>query len=284
MLLIRRNPTYAVIVAPALAVAVALIAVAVSPAAVNAAQPSPLPSPQRAGEAPADGLATAQRLFATGRFGEAAEVAGNLGTAEALTLAVRSRLALAYTRPPARTDVCKKTAALAERASTSRPNDAESLRLWAIALGNLARNGSAMAALAADYPERTRALIDRALTLEPGSASAHAMLGAWNAEIVSRLGATMADALYGASADAARTEFTRAITLDPANPILHAEFGRALLQLGDVAKARNELLRSTQLPARDSMESLIQSHAAEALNTLADGDKARAKRLLEPTC
>ncbi len=241
-------------------------------------------APPRASARPAEGLAHAEHLFAAGRFAEAAEYAQSLDTAEGLMLAVRSRLALAYTRRPARSDACEETVALAERASKSRPDDAESLRLWAIAVGNLARNGSSLAALAGGYPEQTRDLIERARALEPDSGWSHAMLGAWHAAIVDRLGATMADTLYGASAEAAHAAFARAIELDPANPILHAEFGHALLQLGDTVKARDELEAARRLPARDVMESVIQSHAVAALEALDDGDVASAKRILEPTC
>lgn len=260
-------------------VAVALLLLAMPPSAPNAA-----PSKPSAVAAAAGDLGAAEQLFTAGRFAEAAELATRIGGGEGLTLAVRARLALAYTRPPARVEVCKETVALAERASRHRPADAESLRLWVIALGNLARNGSTMAAMSANYPERTRALIDRALALEPDSAWVHAILGAWHAEIVDRLGATMADGLFGASAEAARAAFARAIEIDPTNPILHAELAHGSLQLGDAAGARLELATARRLMARDAMESLIQSHAAEALKALDEGDDARARRMLEPTC
>lgn len=265
--------------AHAAAMALVLLAAPLTPAG-RAAQP---PS-TAAGETADDALAAAERLFVTGRFAEAAALGERVATGESLTLAVRSRLALAYTRPPTRPRVCEETAALAERASALRPGNAESLRLWAIALGNVARNQSSMAALAANYPERTRQLIDRARALEPQSPWVHAISGAWHAEIVGHLGATIADSLFAASADAARADFARAIELDPANPIVRAELAHALLLLGDKAAARVELERTARLPARDVMEALIQSHARESMRALDDGDLDPAKRLLEPTC
>lgn len=232
-------------------------------------------------------LATARYLYEAGDFAMAAEMASGLETAPGLTLAARAMLAFAATRAAAAdSDAAFRRAEALARAAIARDDAyAEAYRLRVVALGHIARAGSPMAAFLDGYPNRARALIDRALALEPESPWVHVVLGAWHAEIVAAAGPGLAEVLYGASAGAARAAFERAIAIDPRNPVLHFEYASALVRLNGLAldgRAETELAAAAGAEPLDAFEAVIVAKADRARRAIGRGDVSTAVRLLVP--
>lgn len=128
---------------------------------------------------------------------------------------------------------------LAARAAVAAPEHANCHYFHAFALGRYSQRISVLQALAAGHATRVRASLDRALALEPRHADAHIALGLYHAEIVGKVGGLAARMTYGASADAAKKHFERALELFPESAIARMEYANGLLAMqGDAARGR----------------------------------------------
>jgi tetratricopeptide (TPR) repeat protein len=101
--------------------------------------------------------------------------------------------------------------------------------LHAQALGRYAQSLSVARALAEGIGGKVKASLEQALHLEPRHADAHIALGAYNAEIINKIGALIGGLTYGASTDAAVKHFEKAIKLNPDSAIARVEYANGLL-------------------------------------------------------
>ena len=106
----------------------------------------------------------------------------------------------------------------AEALQDATPNSPNAFYFHAQALGRYAQEISIAKALAQGIGDKVKASLDKTIKLEPRHAEAHIALGAYHAEIVSKVGGMLAGLTYGASREEA---------------IRHFALARKLLQLRD---------------------------------------------------
>jgi tetratricopeptide (TPR) repeat protein len=155
-----------------------------------------------------------------------------------------------------------------EQAIAELPETANAHYMLALVLGRYSQRISIMKALAEGLGGRVRALLERALELEPRHADAHIAFGLYHAEVVGKLGSLVAGLTYGASAREAVGHFRRALELAPAAPIAHVEYAQGLLLLDARAHRAeaNELYeRAADCKPADAMEALDVERARRAL-------------------
>ena len=149
----------------------------------------------------AAGLGDAEARYEQGDMAGAATLARALASAKGFALAARATLVEAiYLSPDAdKQALVERAAADAEAALVRDPNHVDAQLQLAIALGQLADLEDPLSAHVNGYAKQGKALIDRALALDPDDAWAHALLGMWHLRIVARAGDALAASLYGAS-------------------------------------------------------------------------------------
>ncbi|MCB1959359.1 MAG: hypothetical protein KDE68_02355 [Rhodocyclaceae bacterium] len=100
--------------------------------------------------------------------------------------------------------------------------------IHALALARFSQRISIVKALGRGIGSKVRQSLMTAIALEPEHASAHAALGAYNLEVIDKVGTVVGHLTHGASREAGLQHFQRAIELDPDSPATRMEFARAL--------------------------------------------------------
>ena len=111
------------------------------------------------------------------------------------------------------------------------PKDANAHYLYAFALGRHGQNISVAKALAQGYGGKIKDALATALKLAPKHAEAHTAFGAYQSEVIDKVGALVAGMTYGAKKDAALQHFRDALEIFPESPIAHIEYANGLLRL-----------------------------------------------------
>ncbi|MFZ2030714.1 MAG: hypothetical protein WAU68_10430 [Vitreimonas sp.] len=220
----------------------------------------------------------ALRLYAAGEFVAAADLADTQPSASSRAFASRALVAAcAAARSGSAIDVLLARAEISAREALALDSRSVDARLQlALVYGMEGRRASLARAFASRYASRGKRLIDEALALEPTNAHAHAMLGAWNLEVVrrgGRLGALMYDAHPGIGL----TEFERARAAAPNDMLIPLHFAMALLGLDPVAyRTRADALLQTVITAspRDALEGLERETARRLQAALAESPQA----------
>jgi hypothetical protein len=229
--------------------------------------------------ATAGGLDDAEARYEQGDMAGAAAVARSLASAKDFALAARATLVEAvYLSPDAdKQALVERAAADAEAALARDPNHLDAHLQLAIALGQLADLDDPVSAHLNGYAEEGKALIDRALTLDPDNAWAHALLGMWHLRVVARAGDALAARLYGASRGTGVEFCAQAIAGSREALALRYGCARLLWEL-DPARfagtAERALAAVKQGRPRDAADRLVQA-AAERL--LADLEAKRSR-------
>ena len=112
-----------------------------------------------------------------------------------------------------------------------------------------------------------KASLDKALKLEPNHAEAHIALGAYHAEIVSKVGGMLAGLTYGASKEEALRHFALARRLLPDSAIARIEEANGLVMLfgkPKLAEAKKLYEEAARCKPADAMQKLDAEHAKEA--------------------
>lgn len=138
-------------------------------------------------------------------------------------------------------------------------DDAQAHYLYAFALGRYGQGISVAKALAQGFGGKVRDALDTALKLEPKHAEAHTAYGAYQSEVIDKVGALVAGVTYGAKKDSAVHHFEQALELFPQSPIAHIEYANGLLRLFGKARlgeATKLYEKAAKLKPADAMERL----------------------------
>src|ERR1051325_1774993 len=103
--------------------------------------------------------------------------------------------------------------------------------LYAYALGRYGQGISVVKALAQGFGGKIKDALTTAIKLAPSHADAHVAYGAYQAEVVNKVGGLVAGMTYGAKKDAAVEHFQKAMKLNPDSAIARIEYANGLILL-----------------------------------------------------
>jgi hypothetical protein len=167
-------------------------------------------------------------LYKAGNY-EAAVRAGLAENSEnGFTIAARATLADANLRDTPCLECLQRAEGYARRAIALGGRMPESYVYLAAALGHQSRIIGIIRARFANYGDQSREALETALRVRPGFSWALAALGSWNIEVVRVGGSWLGDMFYEASFDKGVRLFRQAIAAEPANLVIHFQFGLAV--------------------------------------------------------
>jgi hypothetical protein len=166
---------------------------------------------------PADkDLQQAWQLFHAGQFQAASKLGRHIGGAGHNPAVKAMVMQATYLEPDAgNTRLLEEAMRLADRARAGRRDDANASYFYALAAGRYSQRISVGKALSQGLGGQVRDALTQALELEPRHADAHIAFGAWHAEILGKVGATIGGLTYGASREAGEEHFEKALQLNP---------------------------------------------------------------------
>jgi hypothetical protein len=220
--------------------------------------------------------------FARGEYMAAAMRAEAMAGPDDFAFAARALLAQCMTGASAvDPQLVERAARDAEAALKLDPQHEEGRLQLAIALSLKSRDMDAMAAWTAGYGEKGKKLAEGVLKTDPGNYYALGFLAVWNIEVERRGGGM--GWLIGASLDAARGYYAKAMALAPDDVGIHWQYARALAAM-DVGKHRKEidlaLSRAVGAAATDHVEQVMQARARKLLAAMT-GDRDAAQKLAQ---
>lgn len=207
------------------------------------------------------GVLAAWQAFHAGNFADAVKLGTAAGGA-GINAAVKAQVVYAhYLEKAAKAKVAlmEEAAALADARRQEAPKDANAQYLYAFALGRYSQGIAVAKALAQGYGGKIKEALVTALELDPRHAEAHTAFGAYQAEVIDKVGGIVAGVTYGAKKDNAVEHYEKALSLFPESPIAHLEYGNGLLMLfgkGRVAEATKLYEKAAALAPADAMERL----------------------------
>ena len=218
----------------------------------------------------AAGLDEAETRYEQGDMAGAASLARSLASAKGFTLAARATLVEAIYRSSDadKQALVEQAAADAAAALARDPNHVDAQLQLAIALGQLADLEDPLSAHVNGYAKRGKALIDRALALDPDNEWAHALLGMWHLRIVQRAGDALAASLYGASRNTGIELCAQAMAAPHEAFALKYGCARTLFELDPdqfADTAEQTLAAVKQTNPRDAADRLVQAAAGRLL-------------------
>ena len=178
-------------------------------------------------------VADAWRHFHAGEFQQAVE-SGRAAGGAGVNAAVKAQSIYAnYLERPekAKLALFEEAAGWAAERRASAPRDANAHYLYAYALGRYSQGISVAKALAQGYGGKIKDALLTAQKLEPKHAEASTAYGAYQSEVIDKVGGIVAAMTYGAKKESALEHFQRAIELFPESPIAHIEYANGLLLL-----------------------------------------------------
>ena len=170
-------------------------------------------------------VADAWRHFHAGAFQQAVE-AGRKARGAAINAAVKAQCVYAnYLERDEKTRLAlfEQAATWADERRAAAPADANAHYVYAFALGRYGQGISVAKALAQGFGGKIRDALTTALELAPKHAEAAAAYGAYQSEVIDKVGGIVAGLTYGAKRDSALRHFEQAIKFFPESPIVHIE-------------------------------------------------------------
>jgi tetratricopeptide (TPR) repeat protein len=153
----------------------------------------------------------------------------------------------------------EQAAAWADERRSSASKDANAHYLYAYALGRYGQGISVVKALAQGFGGKVKEALTAAIKLAPSHADAHIAYGAYQAEVVNKVGALVAGMTYGAKKDAAVELFQKALKLNPDSAIARIEYANGLILLfgkEKLAEATKLYEQAAKCKPFDAMERL----------------------------
>jgi tetratricopeptide (TPR) repeat protein len=201
------------------------------------------------------------RAFHAGDFQRAVEIGRAEGGA-AVNAAVKAQSIYANYIEKAekpRLALFEEAAAWADERRSATPADANAHYLYAYALGRYGQGISVAKALAQGFGGKIKDALTKALKLAPAHADAHAAYGAYQAEVIDKVGGLVAGMTYGAKKDSALEHYQQALKLNPDSAISRIEYANGLIMLFDKARldeATKLYEQAAQAKPMDAMERL----------------------------
>ena len=208
--------------------------------------------------------------FHAGRFADAVEAGLDAGGA-GVNAAVKAQVVYAsYLEKGEKAKVAlfEEAAGWADERRTKAPKDANAHYLYAYALGRWGQGISVAKALAQGFGGKIKDALTTAIKLEPKHADAHIAYGAYQAEVIDKVGGIVAGVTYGAKKDSAVEHYEKAIKLNPDSAIARIEFANGLLMLfgkSRIADAEKLYKEAAKIAPADAMERLDVEHAKAEL-------------------
>lgn len=119
----------------------------------------------------------------------------------------------------------------AEALQKAEPGNANAWYLHAYALGRYSQGISVVKALAQGLGGKIRDSLTKAIKIEPRHADAHIALGAYNAEVIDKVGAMVGGLTYGAKKESGVEHFQKALKLNPESAIGRIEYANGLVMM-----------------------------------------------------
>ena len=219
-------------------------------------------------KATAEALQSAWRAYHRGDFGAAVAEGTALGPIGANAANKAACIYATYLESSAerKREVLLAAADRAEALQAAAPDFPSAFYFHALALGRYSQEISIVKALTEGLGGRLHASLDKAIALAPRHAEAHLALGAYNAEVVSKVGGMLAKLTYGATKEAAVKHFALARKLIPDSAVARIEEANGLVLLfgkSKLAEAEALYREAAQCPPADAMQKLDAEHARE---------------------
>lgn len=179
------------------------------------------------------GAVEAWRLYHAGNFEHAVEAGTKTGGA-AINAAIKAQSIYANyleKADKAKLALFEEAAAWAAERRANTPKDPNAHYLYAYALGRYGQGISVAKALAQGFGGKIKEALTTALKLAPSHADAHTAYGAYQAEVVGKVGGLVAGMTYGAKKDSALEHFQRALKLNADSAIARIEYANGLILL-----------------------------------------------------
>jgi len=125
----------------------------------------------------------------------------------------------------------EEAAGWAAERRASAPKDANAHYLYAYALGRYSQGISVAKALAQGFGGKIKDALIIALKLAPAHAEAYTAYGAYQAEVVDKVGGLVAGMTYGAKKESALEHYQKALKLHPESAIARIEYANGLILL-----------------------------------------------------
>ncbi|CAG1009406.1 hypothetical protein BURK1_03656 [Burkholderiales bacterium] len=208
--------------------------------------------------------------FHAGRFGDAVDAGLAAGGAGVIAAAKAQAIYATYleTNEKAKLAKFEEAAGWADARRAKSPKDANAHYLYAYALGRYSQGISVAKALAQGYGGKIKEALTTAIRLEPKHADAHIAYGAYQSEVIDKVGGIVAGVTYGAKKDSAVEHFEKAIKLNPDSAIARIEYANGLLMLygkSRIADAEKLYQAAAKVAPADAMERLDVEHARSEL-------------------
>lgn len=182
----------------------------------------------------AEAAQQAWRHYHAGEFQQAAET-GRAGGGAAVNAAIKAQSIYAnyLESEKSRLPLFEEAADWANARRAEAPKDANAHYLYAYALGRYGQGISVTKALAQGFGGKIKDALTKALKLAPSHADAHTAFGAYQAEVIAKVGALVAGITYGAKKDSALEHFQKALKLNADSAIARIEYANGLILLFD---------------------------------------------------
>jgi tetratricopeptide (TPR) repeat protein len=153
----------------------------------------------------------------------------------------------------------EEAAGWADERRGDAPKDANAHYLYAFALGRYSQGISVAKALAQGFGGKIKDALTTAQKLEPKHAEAWTAFGAYQAEVIAKVGGIVAGMTYGAKKDSSLECYQKALKLFPESPIAHIEYANGLMLLfgkSKVHEATKLYEKAAACKPADAMERL----------------------------
>ena len=204
----------------------------------------------------------AWRFYHAGDFQQAAAL-GNAAGGAGINAAVKAQVVYAShleTHAPTRLVLLEQAYGWADaHRKQAGAEDANAHYLYAYALGRYGQGISVAKALAQGFGGKIKEALLTAIEITPRHAEAHTAYGAYQSEVIDKVGALVAGMTYGAKKDSALEHFDKAIKLFPESPIAHIEYANGLLRMFGKARideAARLYEKAAAIRPMDAMEHL----------------------------
>lgn len=123
---------------------------------------------------------------------------------------------------------------VAERAEAQQATDPQNPNAWywqAYAMGRYGQGISVSKALAQGLGGKVKTALEQTIKLAPKHADAHIALGAFNAEVIDKVGSLIGSMTYGVKKETGLALFRQALTLNPGSAVAMTEYANGMVML-----------------------------------------------------